>query len=81
MFENYVYMKIKNFDPCYIYKEGLEIDFFTSDSTLIEVKYNSEMNTKQRKVFESIKCKKKIEIKNVHDLNKYVRSIENNHKL
>jgi len=74
MFENYVYMKIKNFTPCYVYQEGFEIDFLTSDSTLIEVKYNSEMNTKQREIFESIKCKKKIEIKNINDLNSYLRT-------
>jgi len=77
IFENYVYMKIKHFTPCYIYKEGFEIDFLTSDHTLIEVKYNSKMDGKQKKIFKSIECKKKIEIKNVYDLNNYLRSIEN----
>jgi uncharacterized protein len=79
IFENYVYMKIKSLTPCYIYKEGFEIDFLTSDNTLIEVKYNSEMYGKQKEIFESIKCKKKVEIKNVYDLENYLnylRSIE-----
>jgi predicted AAA+ superfamily ATPase len=76
IFENYVYMKIKGFAPCYIYKEGFEIDFLTSNHTLIEVKYNSDMNDKQKEIFNSIKCKKKVEIKNVYDLNNYLRSIE-----
>jgi uncharacterized protein len=76
IFENYVYMKIKSLAPCYIYKEGYEIDFLTSDHTLIEVKYNSEMDAKQKIIFKSIKCKKKVEIKNIDDLNNYLRSIE-----
>lgn len=76
IFENYVYMKIKSLTPCYIYKEGFEIDFLTSDHTLIEVKYNSEMYGKQKKVFKSIKCKKKVEIKNIFDLRNYLSSIE-----
>ena len=31
LFENYVYLKIKNLDPCYIYYDGIEIDFLTAD--------------------------------------------------
>ncbi|MBD3229419.1 MAG: AAA family ATPase [Candidatus Lokiarchaeota archaeon] len=75
IFENYVFMKIKSFTPCYIYKEGFEIDFLTSDHSLIEVKYNSEMGDKQKEIFESIKCGKKVEIKNIYDLINYLRSI------
>jgi len=76
IFENYVFMKIKSFAPCYVYKKGFEIDFLISNSTLIEVKYNSEMNDKQKKIFKSIKCKKKVEIKNVYDLINYLKTIE-----
>ncbi|MCL4384897.1 MAG: ATP-binding protein [Actinobacteria bacterium] len=75
LFENYVYLKIKNFNPCYIYKDGFEIDFLTYDKTLIEVKYNSEMNEKQRHVFNSITSKKKVEIKNIYDLEEFLKSI------
>jgi len=34
------------------------------------------MDGKQKKIFKSIECKKKFEIKNVYDLNNYLRSTE-----
>lgn len=68
IFENYVYLKIKRLNPCYIYQNGIEIDFLTNDNTLIEVKYDYEMNEKQKKLFEDFKCKRKIEIKSIYDL-------------
>ncbi|HOT75064.1 MAG TPA: ATP-binding protein [Candidatus Wallbacteria bacterium] len=67
-FENYIYTKIKNQDPHYIYEDGIEIDFITSDKTLIEVKYNSDFNLKQKALFESFNAKNKIIIKNIHDV-------------
>lgn len=67
-FENYIYTKIKNQDPHYIYEDGIEIDFITSDKTLIEVKYNSDFNPKQKALFESFNAKNKIIIKNIHDV-------------
>jgi len=67
-FENYVYTKIKNKDPHYIYENGIEIDFITSDKTIIEVKYNSDFNSKQKALFESFSENKKIIIKNIHDV-------------
>jgi predicted AAA+ superfamily ATPase len=67
-FENYVYTKIKNKDPHYIYENGVEIDFIISDKTIIEVKYNSDFNAKQKALFESFSENKKIIIKNIHDI-------------
>lgn len=67
-FENYVYTKIKNKGPHYIYENGIEIDFITSDKTIIEVKYNSDFNAKQKALFESFSENKKIIIKNIHDI-------------
>ncbi len=64
IFENLVYLKIKNSQPCYIYKNGAEIDFM-SGSTLIEVKYGREMNDKQQELFDSIKAKEKTVIDGV----------------
>ena len=46
----------------------------TSDKTLIEVKYNSEMNVKQKYIFNSISSKNKIEIKNIYELNDFLKS-------
>lgn len=70
LFENYIYLKIKSRKPSYIYKEGIEIDFLTEDNTLIEVKYRSELTEKQKKFFSKFKAKKKIIIRNFHDLKK-----------
>lgn len=67
IFENYVYLKIKNRNPSYVYKDEAEIDFLTEDKILIEVKYNSEMNDKQKKLFNSF-GEKRFLIKNYNDL-------------
>jgi predicted AAA+ superfamily ATPase len=67
VFENLVYLKIKHKNPCYIYKNKIEIDFLTKDKILIEAKYNSELTDKQKKLFESINADKKMLIKNVKD--------------
>ena len=67
-FENYVYTKIKYNDPHYVYEDGIELDFITSDKTIIEVKYNSDFNEKQKALFDKMKANKKIIIKNIHDL-------------
>lgn len=68
IFENYVYLKIKDRNPSYVYKDETEIDFLTEDKILIEVKYNSEMNDKQKKLFNSFPAKKRFLIKNYNNL-------------
>ena len=69
IFENLVYLTIKSRNPCYVYKDKIEIDFLTEDKTLIEVKYNSELNKNQFKLFEKIEANKKIIVDN---FNKYL---------
>jgi len=59
VFENMVYLKIKHNDPCYIYEDGNEIDFFFKD-TLMEIKFGKELKGKQLRLFEKIPAKKKI---------------------
>lgn len=68
LFENFVYSIIKPLDPHYVYENGIEIDFFTNNKILIEVKYGKELNAKQLELFESFKANKKIIIKNFEDL-------------
>lgn len=68
LFENYVYLKIKHRKPAYIYKDGCEIDFLTEDKTLIEVKYNAELNGKQKFLFENTKAMKKFLIRDIREL-------------
>ncbi len=68
LFENYVYLNIKNLEPSYIYTNTIELDFMTKGKELIEVKYHSEMSEKQKDLFETTPAKKKHLIKNYSDL-------------
>jgi predicted AAA+ superfamily ATPase len=65
VFENLVYLKIKHKNPCYLYENGIEIDFLTENKILIEVKYNAELNEKQKKLFDSYPARKKIIIDSI----------------
>ncbi len=68
-FENYIYLRLRNSRSIYyVYENGIEIDFYTSDKILIESKYNSELTEKQKKLFESIKAGKKIIVDSVDKL-------------
>ncbi len=68
LFENYVYLVIRGKNPRYVYENGNEIDFITQDKTLIEVKYFSEMNEKQKRLFESFKATQRLCIQSPADL-------------
>jgi len=58
-YENLVFLKIKHLKPRYFLKNGIELDFITKDS-IIEAKYNQKLGSEQKKVFDSIKGKRKI---------------------
>ncbi|WP_029523011.1 ATP-binding protein [Persephonella sp. KM09-Lau-8] len=60
VFENLVFLKIKNKNPCYLLQNGIEIDFLTEDKALIEVKYERELNEKQLKLFREFPANQKI---------------------
>ena len=66
-FENYLYLSLRsnNRSIYYIYENGIEIDFYTSDGTLIESKYNSELTKKQQKLFDGFQAKRKMVIDSV----------------
>jgi predicted AAA+ superfamily ATPase len=68
IFENYVFLKIKNLNPEYILENGVEIDFITKNNILMEVKYGLPMNKKQEFLFKHFKAKKKILINGFEDL-------------
>jgi len=59
IYENLVFLKIKDHKPSYLYVDGIEIDFVTQNGTLIEAKYNSTLNAKQQKLFDSFTAKNK----------------------
>lgn len=75
LFENYVYLKIKSYNPYYIYKEGIEIDFFIKNKILIEVKYGIQMSKKQLEIFKRIKADKKVVLKTLQDLNNFLQKV------
>lgn len=60
VFENLVFLKIKNLKPSYFYEGGVELDFITQDKVLIEVKYKSTLNEKQQKLFDTTEASRKI---------------------
>jgi len=67
LFENYVYLKLRPQKPRYVYEEGVELDFVTERGELIEVKYNAEMNEKQKRLFANFRATKKRVITSVAD--------------
>ncbi len=72
VFENFVYIKIKEKNPYYYVENGIEIDFITDryfgDQYLIECKYNSELNEKQKLLFDKIEVKNKLILNGYKDL-------------
>ncbi|MBN2274590.1 MAG: ATP-binding protein [Bacteroidales bacterium] len=73
LFENYVFLQIKGLKPSYIYQDTAEIDFFTENKILIEVKYHHEaLSEKQNLLFNKINAKKKIIIRSNADLEQLV---------
>lgn len=69
LFENYVFLEIKGYKPAYIYQDTTEIDFFTENKILVEVKYhNEELSEKQNLLFNKINAKKKIIVRSQSDL-------------
>jgi predicted AAA+ superfamily ATPase len=64
VFENYVYLMIKNKNPKYFYVDGIELDFIfeniNRNKTLLECKYNSQLNQKQRELFDKSDAEKKL---------------------
>ena len=65
IFENLIFLEIKHLKPSYVYVDGIELDFMTEDRVLIEVKYNSILNDKQKKLFEKTEADKKMVIDSI----------------
>ena len=68
LFENYVYLMIKTLEPRYVYEDRNELDFYTRDGVLIEVKYGTEMSEGQKTLFERTPASQKLLVRSVHDL-------------
>ena len=68
-FENYLFLLLHDREKLsYYYENGVEIDFLTEDETLIESKYNAEMEGKQLQVFREHPARRKYVINSVKDL-------------
>ena len=69
MFENYVFLRLKQFSPEYIYTNQTEIDFILNNDVVVEAKYHSEpLSKKQEKLMASLKATKKYIIRSFNDL-------------
>ena len=78
LFENYVYLNIKDTKPGYIIQDGIELDFMTKNKYLLEVKYNSELTPKQKSLYESTAAEKKFMIKSYKDFVRFLPEINTN---
>ncbi|VAW42743.1 hypothetical protein MNBD_CHLOROFLEXI01-3217 [hydrothermal vent metagenome] len=69
-FENYVYLKLRNKQQIYYLQEqGSEIDFYTEDQLLVEVKYQAKMNPKQEQLFAQFPATYKLLIDTIQKAN------------
>ncbi len=68
IFENLVFFAIKHKRPCYLLKDGVEIDFLTEDRWLIKAKYNRELTDKQARLFESVDATRRLVIDSMEGL-------------
>ena len=66
IFENLVYLTIKEEQPLYIYQNGVEIDFYWDD-TILEVKYGRNIEDKQKDFFENYPAKRKLLLSTISD--------------
>lgn len=74
LFENYVFLRIKSYQPEYLYQDQTELDFRLKNGFVIESKYHNEpLSDKQRKLFESIDEKQRMVIRNFEDLDKLIK--------
>jgi predicted AAA+ superfamily ATPase len=72
LFENLFFLKIKHQKPCYVFENGIELDFVVNKDTLIEIKYNRELNQKQKEMFDRHQAKNKLIISTVSQFLAYV---------
>ncbi len=68
-FENYIYLKLRLKNILYYIQENsTELDFYTNSKIIIESKYYSDLNEKQKKLFEEYPANKRILIDSVEKL-------------
>lgn len=74
LFENYVFLKIKHLGPYYFYDSGIEMDFFTPEKQLLEVKYHDKaLSARQQALFDKTNAKYKQIIRNSADIEHFLQ--------
>lgn len=65
-FENYIYLELRDKKILYyLYENSIEIDFYTEDKILIESKFYTELNDKQKQLFLKYPANKRLVIDSV----------------
>ncbi|MBM3404164.1 MAG: ATP-binding protein [Bacteroidetes bacterium] len=73
LFENFVFLMIRNQKPSFILKDGIEIDFYTENKTLIEAKYHQEpLSEKQQMLFDQFKASEKVIIRSPQEIDHFL---------
>ncbi len=78
-FENYIYLKIKHLNPAYVFEDETEIDFIINKNILAEIKYQGDLNPKQKILFDRFKIEEKMVIKDLDDslkLEKHLKQLQ-----
>lgn len=71
LFKNYVFLKVKAFQPAYLYQHQTELDFVLNNGHVIEAKYHNEaLSEKQQQLLETFEPSKRHIIRNESDLTK-----------
>ncbi len=73
VFENYVFLRLKQLNLKYIYENTIELDFYSENKILIECKFhNEELSKKQQELFDKIDAKQKYVVRNYKDVEKLI---------
>jgi len=78
VFENYVYLRLKSWQPEYLYFDQTEIDFRLNNGLVVEAKYHDEpLSAKQEKLFSSYDEEKRWVVRNFRDVRELIRLLKN----
>jgi predicted AAA+ superfamily ATPase len=76
LFENYVYLMVKDFNPSYIYQNQTEIDFILENGTVLEAKYHQEAISEKQKILLEKYCNGQYQIIRSHeDLQNFLNTL------
>jgi predicted AAA+ superfamily ATPase len=76
VFENYVFLRLKELNLKYIYENTIELDFLSESKLLIECKFHNEaLSKKQQELFDKLEAKEKYVVRNYKDVEEILKSI------